>query len=327
MVFRTRFTDLVGCKVPLQQAGMGWVAGVDLATAVAEAGGLGTVAFPLAPPPVLTELLDEVRNRTPAAVGLNVIVPFLDDEACLDIAAERLDVIEFFWADPDARLVERVHRNGAVAAWQVGSVAEAKAAEDVGCDFVIVQGSEAGGHLRGTRSLLPLLAEVLDIVEIPVVAAGGIATGRSLAAVLAAGAAGARVGTRFVATIEADAHPDYKEALTQANETVVTDTFAMMWPDAPHRVIASCVPKARELDTEFVAEIEFGGMEMSVPVRSRVSPIGSTRGQVEAMALYAGESVSAISNIKPAGQVVSELIADAEEILLDRLRDSAKITA
>ncbi|WP_181797575.1 nitronate monooxygenase, partial [Streptomyces sp. WELS2] len=161
MVLQTRFTSLMGCTAPIQQAGMGWVSGVDLAVAVADAGALGMVAFPLAPPPVLTRLLDQVTARTEGAVGLNVIVPFLDDPACLDIAARRLGLVEFFWADPDPALVRRVHDGGALAGWQVGSVAEARAAQDAGCDLVVVQGTEAGGHLRGKRALLPLLCEVL----------------------------------------------------------------------------------------------------------------------------------------------------------------------
>jgi nitronate monooxygenase len=315
VVFRTRLTDLVGCEVPVQQAGMGWVAGVDLAVAVAEAGGLGTVAFPLAPPTVLNGLLDQVFARTNGAVGLNLIVPFVDDETVFDIAAKRMRVVEFFWADPDPALVERTHRGGALAAWQVGSVAEARAAQNAGCDFVMVQGREAGGHLRGDRALLPLLAEVLDAVTVPVVAAGGIATGRSMAAALAAGASGVRVGTRFVATTEADAHPIYKQALVDAEQTVVTEEFATMWPDAPHRVVASCVDLAHNLEGEFVGDITFGGIEMQVPVRSMVSPLTTMVGEVEAMALYAGEGVGSITDIKTAADVVRELVAGAEEYL------------
>ncbi|WP_217554515.1 nitronate monooxygenase family protein [Streptomyces sp. GbtcB6] len=315
MVLHTRFTSLMECTAPIQQAGMGWVSGIDLAVAVANAGALGMVAFPLAPPPVLTQLLDQVTARTRGAVGLNVIVPFLDDPACLDIAAQRLRLVEFFWADPDPDLVARVHSGGALAAWQVGSLREAKAAQDAGCDLVVVQGTEAGGHLRGERALLPLPDEVLDAVDLPVVAAGGIATGRGVAAVLAAGAAAARLGTRFVATDEADAHPDYKRALVAATETEITDTFAVMWPDAPHRVIASCVERARATEAEFVGDIEFGGAEMRVPARSMVSPTSTTRGDIAAMALYAGQSVGAIGAVEPAGRVVAGLLTEAEKLL------------
>jgi haloalkane dehalogenase len=173
---RTRFTDLVGCRHPIQQAGMGWVAGVELAAAVTAVGGLGMLAFPTAPPPVLAALVDDLRHRTARPVGINFLVPFLGDEAAVTIAAERLDLVEFFWGEPDPRLVTRVHAGGARAAWQVGSVREARAAADAGCDVVVAQGVEAGGHVRGTRALLPLLADVLDAIDVPVLAAGGIAT-------------------------------------------------------------------------------------------------------------------------------------------------------
>jgi nitronate monooxygenase len=314
---RTRLTELLGCSVPIQQAGMGWIAGIDLAVAVADAGAVGMVAFPLAPPPVLVGLLDEVRRRTVRPVGLNIVVPFLDDEECVDIGAQRLDLVEFFWSDPAAWLVERVHAGGARAAWQVGSVSEARAAADAGCDLVIVQGSEAGGHVRGTRALLPLPADVLHAVDVPVLAAGGIATARSLAAVLAAGAAGARLGTRFVATPEADAHPHYQRALVEAaaTDTVLTTQFATMWPDAPHRVLASCIQRARELDDEIAGHAVLAGMTVPVPAFSPISPTRTTAGRIEAMAFYAGEGVGAVSRITPAADVVRELAAGAETLL------------
>ncbi|MFE9004412.1 nitronate monooxygenase [Streptomyces sp. NPDC007875] len=127
---RTRFTELVGCTVPVQQAGMGWVSGVDLAAAVSEAGGLGMVAFPMATPEALTGL---VRRRTTRPVGVDFILPVLQDQACVDIAAERMSAVEFFWAAPSPRLVARGKAGGALAAWQVGSVAEAQETAEAGC--------------------------------------------------------------------------------------------------------------------------------------------------------------------------------------------------
>jgi NAD(P)H-dependent flavin oxidoreductase YrpB (nitropropane dioxygenase family) len=314
---RTRFTELLGCTAPIQQAGMGWVSGVDLAAAVAEAGGLGTMAFPLAPPKVLADLLDQARARTSGVLGLNMIVPFIEDPEAIDVAADRVDLVEFFWAEPDAELVDRVHRGGALAGWQVGSLEQARAAHEAGCDLVIVQGVEAGGHLSGSRPLLPLLAEVLDAVPLPVVAAGGISTGRGVAAALAAGADAVRLGTRFVATVEADAHPVYKQALVDERDTTVTEVFATMWPDAPHRVLSSCVEPALALTEEFVGDITFGGMEMQIPVRSMVSPLSTAEAQITAMALYAGQGVGAITAVRPAGDLVRELTEQAQ-ILLTR---------
>lgn len=125
-------------------------------------------------------------------------------------------MIDFFWGDPDPELVKIAHDGGALVGWQVGSVAEAVAAEHAVCDFIIAQGIGAGGHPHGMLGLLPLLSAVLDEVAIPVLAAGGIGNARALAAVLAAGAAGARRSTRFVAAQEPSAHPVYVDALIRA---------------------------------------------------------------------------------------------------------------
>ncbi|MGI5517494.1 NAD(P)H-dependent flavin oxidoreductase [Streptomyces sp. CA-106131] len=310
---RTRFTELVGCTVPVQLAGMGWVSGVDLAAAVSEAGGLGMVAFPTATPEILTGLLEEVRQRTTRPVGINFILPLLQDDACIDIAAQRMFVVEFFWAPPSPRLVARVQAGGALTAWQVGSVEEAREAAYAGCDFVVVQGAEAGGHVRGSQALLPLVSEVTEHVDIPVVAAGGIATGRSVAAVLAAGADGARIGTRFVATTETDAHPEYQQALIRATsaDTVLTTQFSVMWPDAPHRVLLGSVERARALDTDIAGEAVLAGAPVSVPASSPVCPTRTTTGHVDAMPHYAGQAVGAITRIEPAAEVMRRLTADA----------------
>ena len=133
-----------------------------------------------------------------------------------------------------------------MAAWQVGDAEEARRAQDAGCDLVVAQGVEAGGHVRGTIALLPLLDAVLDATpDIPVVAAGGIGTPRAMAAALAAGADAVRVGTRFVATEEADTHPEYAQALVDAGpeDTVLTTTFSFMWPEGQERMFIQGVQR------------------------------------------------------------------------------------
>src|SRR5215831_6300575 len=304
----TAFTDLVGCQVPIQQAGMGGVATPELAAAVADAGGLGMVSMVLQPADAVAAGLEALAKQTRGEVGINFLMRFLDPEA-VDAAASWVRVVEFFYADPDAALIDRVHEGGALAAWQVGSSAEARAAVDAGCDFIVAQGTEAGGHVRGQMSLLPLLDLVLDVVDVPVVAAGGIATARGVAAVLAAGASGARLGTRFVATFEANAHPLYVDALLQASaeDTVLTTAFSGMWPDAPHRVLRSCVAAADDITDEVVAEMSLGAARIPVPRLSVPSPTRDAAGTVAAMALYAGESVGAVTEVAAAGDVVREL--------------------
>ena len=144
-----------------------------------------------------------------------------------------LRLVDFYHGPVDAAVVARVHDGGAFAGWQTGDVDEARAAADAGCDVLVVRGTEGGGRMYGGRSLWPLLAEVLDAVDVPVLAAGGIASGRLLAAALAAGADGVRLGTRFVATLESGAHDAYKQALVTApgDGTVLTEAYATMWPD------------------------------------------------------------------------------------------------
>lgn len=319
----TRFTELLGCRSPIQLAGMGWVAGPELAAAVADAGGAGTVAPHLLPAPALAAMLDELTARTAGPIGLNVLIPFLDPDA-VEVAAARLRYVEFFYGEPDPSLVARVHRHGALAAWQVGSVAEAVAAERAGCDVVIAQGVEAGGHVRGGTALLPLLDTVLDAVTVPVVAAGGIATARGLAAVLAAGADAARIGTRFLATPEADVHPAYRAAVLAANpeDTELTETFSVQWPHAPHRVLRSSIAAARAATGDTAGAVVLGGTELPVPRLGPQAPTRATTGDIAAMALYAGQGVGAVREVRPAAEIVREL-TDGAARLLGRQRDRA----
>jgi nitronate monooxygenase len=249
----TAFTRLVGCRAPIQQAGMGATSSVELAAAVADAGALGMLGTAGVPDRLVLPALDALAARTAGVFGVNFLVPFMDREMVAQ-AACRAKVVEFFYGDPDAGLVEMVHSSGALASWQVGSVAEARAAADCGCDLVVAQGTEAGGHIRGQVALLPLLDSVLEVVAVPVLAAGGIATGRSVAAVLAAGAAGARVGTRFLGAQEADVHPVYRQALIDAGpeDTELTSAFSTWW-DAPHRVLRGCITEAMATRTSWWA--------------------------------------------------------------------------
>ena len=308
----TRFTELIGCHVPLQQAGMGGVAGPDLAIAVSDAGALGMLGLPMIPADAVADLLDGVAKATASPVGGNFLMPFVDP-AAVEAAASRARLVEFFYGAPDPALVEIAHAGGAVAGWQVGDPEEARAARDAGCDLVVAQGVEAGGHVRGTTGLLPLLDGVLDAVgdTTPVVAAGGIGTARAVRAVLAAGADAARVGTRFVATEEADTHPVYAQALVDAGaqDAVLTTAVGVMWPDAPHRVLRSCVEAAEAVAEEPVGEMAMGDMRMPLPRFAVPCPSRSTTGNIAAMALYAGQSVGAVTKVQPAGDVVRELTA------------------
>jgi nitronate monooxygenase len=219
-----------------------------------------------------------------------------------------------FWTDPDAALVQHARRAGpALVAWQVGSADGALAAADAGCDFVIVQGVEAGGHVRGTTPRQELVDSALARgVSIPVVAAGGITTAEHVQAAINAGAAAVRVGTRFVATNESGAHPAYLAALLSARsaqDTILTTAFGGGWPDAPHRVLRSAVAAAEAFDGDVVAHSVANGQHRPVARFSSETPTRDMEGNVAAMALYAGEGVGDVHEVSPAAEVVAYLVA------------------
>lgn len=300
------FTDLVGCRLPIQQASLGGpIATAELAAAVSEAGGLGMLANPSSAAEV-EDRTASARALTAGPIGVGFLIPFVEKEA-VDAAASSASVVEFFYGDPDPDLVGAARAHGAIAGWQVGSATEALAAIKAGCDFVIVQGIEAGGHVRGTQTLDDVLAETLAAVDVPIVAAGGVGTAERFAALLEAGASAVRVGTRFAAAEEADAHPDYVAKLIAASgrDTVLTTSFTAGWPDAPHRVLRSSVDAAERFEEPIVAVLG----DREIPPLAPLPPTGAVEGEVAAMALYAGESVDAVTKIQPAAEIVAELTA------------------
>ena len=305
-----RFVDVIGCALPVQQAGMGGVTTPALAAAVASAGGLGMlagagrsaedIAADLAQASVLT-----VGER--GRIGVNFLMPFLDGRA-LDRAASNATLVECFYGDPDRKVVDRIHDGDALAAWQVGSVDEAARAVDAGCDLLVVQGREAGGHVRGVEPLLSLVTAVAARVDLTIVAAGGIGSGTAMAAAIDAGADAVRIGTRFLAATEADVHPSYLDALIRADadDTELTDAFSAGWPDAPHRVLRSAVAASTA----------------DKLTRSVSPPTRGFRGDVTSAALYAGTSVAHVARAEAAADIVDELVRDAIQAL--RSSDAAQ---
>jgi nitronate monooxygenase len=317
-MLETDLTRLVGCTVPIQLAGMGAIVSPELAAAVSEAGALGQISFVQTDPAVAEQRLDRIEQLTRKPYGVNLVLPYIDP-AILIMAARRARVVDFFWGDPDPDLVEQVHAEGALASWQVGSVREAIRAEKAGCDFISAQGIEAGGHLRGQLSLLPLLEGVLDAVSVPVLATGGIGTARSIAAVLQAGAAGVRMGTRFIAAAESNAHPEYVQVLIAAGaeDTVLTTLFEVDCPMCPatHRVVRSALELAGDLADRPLGEMEVSGSHYPIPRFFGFPPTRQMTGRITAMACYAGQSVAAIHRVQPAGEIVAELVSGIENLL------------
>jgi nitronate monooxygenase len=307
----TSFTKLAGCRLPLQLAGMGGIGDAALASAVSDAGGLGMLGAPGLPPDALVAVIEQASSGTTGPFGVNVLMPFLDRDA-VRVAATRVPVVEFFYGAPDAEIVGLVHDGGAIAGWQVGSLDEARAAVAAGCAYVVVQGAEAGGHVRGTQPLEAVLRSIVGAVDVPIVAAGGIGTAADVVQALDAGASAVRIGTRFVAATESCAHPEYVAALVSsgADDTVLTEAFSNGWPDAPHRVLRACVDAANAATEDVVGTMTVGDAEFPVPRLAPPPPTTSVTGNVAAMAQYAGTSVAAVRSRQPAAEIVAELCAD-----------------
>lgn len=302
-----RFTDLVGSKWPLQQAGMSGTATATLAAAVSNAGGLGMIGVGRQQFAVVERYLDEVAALTTDPVGCTCIAHFVQPDV-VELVTSRLPIVEFFYEWPDPGRVPAT----VICGWQVGSVDEAKAAVDAGCRYVIAQGMEAGGHVRGKVPLAELLPAVRSAVDVPVVAAGGIGTAAAVRAALRFGADAVRVGTRFVATRESYAHPAYIDALVGASsdDSVLTEAFGIGWPNAPHRVLRSAIDAADAASQDVVGEtVSHLGKPMPMPRFGASSPNRDTTGDISAMALYAGVSVGAVDRVMTAAEVVSELCA------------------
>jgi NAD(P)H-dependent flavin oxidoreductase YrpB (nitropropane dioxygenase family) len=305
-----RLTELLRCELPLQLAPMGSVSATPrLPLAVAGAGAHAVYPGLTLPPPAMEPTLDALATET-AAFGVNFIVPLMD-RGSLELAVERAPYVDFFLADPDPALVALVRERGAVCGWQVESAEEARAAEAAGCHVVIAKGWESGGRKRFEGpALLALLDSILGAVELPVIAAGGIATARGVAAALAAGADGVRVGTRFIAAEESDAHPVWKQAVVdaRAQDAVVSTAFNTGMPvPGPHRVLHRSIEAAEALGNDDVGVVRLAGGEIPVRRFGPTAPTKESTGAIEAMPFYAGQSAGAVQAIQPAAEIVAEL--------------------
>jgi nitronate monooxygenase len=303
------------------QAPIGPAATPALAAAVSEAGGLGSLGASWAEPEMLRSQIREIRRLTERPVCVNLVLAFEQEERLEVALAEGVELISFSWG-ADARLAARAHAAGAMVAVQAGSPAEAHAAVEAGCDVVVAQGVEAGGHVQGGIGVLALVGELSTTLAVPVIAAGGIADARGVKAAMAAGAAGAMIGTRFLATPEADVHPDWAARLVSAGaaDTVLTDLFDGGWPGAPHRVLRNSTyarwdkagrPAAGSRPGEGELVARHGDLE--IPRYAADEPRRETTGDLEAMCLYAGQGVGLVTEIEPAAEIVSRIAAELRE--------------
>ena len=324
----TPLTERLGCRYPIISAGMGGPARAELAAAVSEAGGFGLLGMVREAPALIESEIAEVRRRTARPFGVNLI-PFATDPALLqdELAIcfnARVPAMCFFW-DVFPEIVEQAKRTGCLVLHQVGSLEDALLAESAGADVVIVQGVEAGGHVKGSLPLSVLLPRVRDRLRIPVAASGGIVDGRGLAAALALGADGVHCGTVFLASTESFAHDYHKQRIVDAglDDTVHTDLFAINWPpNSPVRVLKNSVTaEASQLWGHHPDRLprEVIGEDSGRPLYkfSTDSPLRSTTGDLERMALFAGQGAGLIGGIRPAAEVLQTMMREAADVLGD----------
>ncbi len=324
---------MLGIDVPIFAAPMGpAITSPELASAVSNAGGLGLISFGGCPPDMLRALIQRMRELTTRPFGINMILEFPADalvDLCLE---EKVPVLSFFWGDP-SRFVERAHRAGAKVIDQVGSVDAAKRSAGAGVDVIIAQGVEAGGHIAGNVSTMVLAPRVVDAISpTPVIASGGIADARGLVAALALGAQGVVLGTRFLATPEANAHPMYKKKVLESTEedTVRTTMFGYGWPNAAHRTLRTAFVdewlsneargSEQRPDEPVIGETTFGGKRLTMRRFMGFPPGADATGAIESMPLLAGQSAGLVNEIKPAAEIVRELVESARRIIDDQLR-------
>ncbi|WP_413809611.1 NAD(P)H-dependent flavin oxidoreductase [Streptomyces sp. OE57] len=315
----------LGIEVPVVQAPIGSAVTTELVAAVADAGGLGTLALTWVTAEEAVRRIRQVRRLTRRPFAANLVLDFPVDELLDACLAESVPVISTFWGDPSA-VAERAHSAGALHLHTVGSVTEAERAVAAGVDVIVAQGCEAGGHIRGEVTTMALVPAVADAVHpVPVIAAGGIADGRGLAAALALGAQAGWLGTRFLTASEADTHEVYRQAVIQAapQDAVHTRCFDGGWPNAPHRALRNSTLRAWEAaDRPAVPNRPGEGAVVARSADGRawsryddMVPVPGMSGDVEALALYAGQSAGLVHDVAPAGRIVTDIAADAAALM------------
>ncbi|MDS0276278.1 nitronate monooxygenase [Halomicroarcula sp. S1AR25-4] len=315
----TPLCDVLGIEAPVVQAPVGSVSTPALAAAVADAGGLGTLAMSWRDEDAIRASFEAATDRTDGVVGVNVVLDESTGELspgdCLDVCLDAgASVVSLSFGDPTP-YVDRVHDAGGTVLVSVGCADEARRAVDAGADVVVTQGSESGGHLQSDVTTMALVPSVADAVDVPVVAAGGISDGRGMAAALTLGADGAWLGTRFVATTESGAHPSYRRRIAagSATETRRTEQFDVGWPDQPHRVldVDDDIDAAHERDSPVARRAD------GTPIArdADLPPLAGMTGGVDALPHYAGQSAGGVETVASAGEVVASLVRETRATL------------
>jgi enoyl-[acyl-carrier protein] reductase II len=317
VMLRTPVCDLLGIEVPVMQAAIWPATSPELVAAVSEAGGLGSVGSVFESAESIQGQIARVREMTQRPFAVNHVVPLLDEEAFDTTLEAKPAVISLALGDP-AGLLERAHAAGAKVIHQVHTVEQAKRVADLGVDVIIAQGSEAGGQGMalgvGAMALVPQVADAVD--PIPVLAAGGVADGKGLAAALVLGAQGANVGTRFLASHEASADEGWKQSILEAEseDAVRFEAWKDIFPPAGGGAYET-VP--RVMRTSFVEEWQRHPEEArreAERLRGELMSVVRERKPHE-LVPFTGQTAGMIHDVLPAGEIVREMVSEAEQAL------------
>jgi enoyl-[acyl-carrier protein] reductase II len=306
MALRTRLTELLGIEHPIIQGGMAWTATAELVAAVSNAGGIGIIGAGHMPTDVLRSEIRNAKALTdkPFGVNLMLLTPHIDELVEM-VIEEKIHAVTTGAGNP-AKYMTALKDAGVKVLAVVPSVALAKRMESIGADAVIGEGMESGGHI-GDLTTMVLTPQLADAVSIPVVAAGGIADGRGVAAAFALGAEGVQVGTRFMCAEECTIHPDVKAEVIKAKDrdTVVTGRST----GHPVRVLKNKLSKQIDLlDRENKAEeIEALG--------SGKLALGMRQGDIAMGSLMAGQIAAMVTCVQPAAEIVNEMMSEAEAVM------------
>ena len=318
--------EKLGIERPLILAPMAGAVGPAMLATISNLGGLGTIPLWRASGDQIRLAVGQIVALTDRPYAVNLNIEFLKDEqidACLEC---EVPAISLFWGHSGAA-IGRVKSGGAICIATVGTAAEARRAVDAGADIIVAQGWEAGGHVWGSVSTLALVPAVVDAVPgTPVVAAGGIADGRGVAAAFALGASGVWVGTRFLAAEELDIHPAYRQAVLDANEDATAhadDLYDVGWPDAPHRALRNATfdawvaaghpaPGSRPREGTVLGQNAKGD---DVVIYQSHTPGPADTGDIGSMSLWAGQGAAQVRAVMPAAEIMDDLLDGAREVI------------
>ncbi len=322
---KTKITELLDIEFPIIQAPIGSATNPILVSEVSNSGGLGMLALSWKNKQECINSIRETKKRTSKPFGVNLVLAWNQDERVNLCISEKVPVVSFFWGD-SSKYIEKLKQNDIKVCQTVSNSKEAIEYSNKGVDFLIAQGWEAGGHVKGNVASSVLIPSISEKVDIPVIASGGFTDGKGLIASISLGASGICIGTRFLMSNEANIEEFYSELISKSDENntvYVKNLFNIGWENAPHRVLKNSTfedwkkagePKSgkRPNENEIIA---YDSNNKPIIRYSDNNPLKGTKGNLEALALYAGQSSGLISNIISAKEIVHKIIYQAKNTL------------